>query len=63
MAKQSVYTVVDGPLDHDGKRYANGDFVELDPKVGDRLAESAIVAKGRVDAPAPQGGEGDEEQA
>lgn len=58
MAKQPTYTVVDGPLDHDGKRYANGDFVVLDAKAGDRLVEDGIVVEGKVDALDPQGGEG-----
>jgi len=53
MAKQSVYTVVDGPLDHDGKRYDNGDFVELDDKTAERL--EGIVAKGKVQVDEPSG--------
>lgn len=52
MAKQPVYTVVDGPLDHDGKRFHNGDFVELDAKLGERLAGDGIVASGKVELPA-----------
>lgn len=45
------YTVIDGPLDHDGKRHDNGDVLDLDAKVGDRLEGDGIVAKGKVKLP------------
>jgi hypothetical protein len=57
MAKNTTYTVVQGPLEHDGKSYGSGEFVELDPKLGDALADQGVLAKGKVDAPAP-GSEG-----
>lgn len=54
MAKNTTYTVVQGPLEHDGKSYATGEFIELDAKVGDPLADPSqgVLAKGKVDAPA-----------